>query len=279
MKQHILIYKNKALCVLCTPCRRTRAGLLLHCRAVQRICSCPDQYQVLFQMVLLGWLRWVHAPSPPWLTSGLASASSPHTVSIHGRGTSSDTVFDCFLCALPQYFVDDCNQRLAAELDSREKELAGTRVPERVRMAVRMRLEMLIPYIGAPLSCPCFLAVPASQKLSNSHVVFTLDAALLQPLLASSDMLFVTGVAVQTPGRRPWASRHTLAMWRQLCGSALSWRTTYGTPAETHPQTTTGTPSAACWRQSTRPRSCICSPITHPATPTRGVPSTAGLPM
>lgn len=50
---------------------------------------------------------------------------------------------------LHQYFVDDCNQRLEAELDSRQEELAGMRVPERVRMAVRMRLEMLIPYIGA----------------------------------------------------------------------------------------------------------------------------------
>ena len=58
-----------------------------------------------------------------------------------------------------QHFMEDCNQRLAEELESRAAELAGMRVGERVRLGVRLRLEMLMPYIGtralvqAPLPC------------------------------------------------------------------------------------------------------------------------------
>lgn len=44
--------------------------------------------------------------------------------------------------------MEECNQRLVDELESRADELAAMRVPERIRMAVRWRLEMLIPYMG-----------------------------------------------------------------------------------------------------------------------------------
>ena len=55
------------------------------------------------------------------------------------------------MCGLPmQYFVDDCNQRLVDMLEERKEELAALRTPQRVRLALRARLEMLIPFIGAP---------------------------------------------------------------------------------------------------------------------------------
>lgn len=44
--------------------------------------------------------------------------------------------------------MEECNQRLVDQLESKADELAAMRVPERVRMAVRLRLEMLIPYMG-----------------------------------------------------------------------------------------------------------------------------------
>lgn len=49
-----------------------------------------------------------------------------------------------------QYFVDDCNQRLVEDLEGRAQELASLRTPQRVRLALKARLEMLIPFIGPP---------------------------------------------------------------------------------------------------------------------------------
>ena len=49
-----------------------------------------------------------------------------------------------------QYFEDDCNQRLVEDLEGRAEELAALRTPQRVRLALRARLEMLIPFIGEP---------------------------------------------------------------------------------------------------------------------------------
>jgi len=47
-----------------------------------------------------------------------------------------------------QYFVDDCTQRLVDYLEERAEELASLRTPQRVRLALQARLEMLIPFIG-----------------------------------------------------------------------------------------------------------------------------------
>ncbi len=51
---------------------------------------------------------------------------------------------------LVQYFEDDCNQRLVEDLEGRAEELAALRTPQRVRLALRARLEMLIPFMGEP---------------------------------------------------------------------------------------------------------------------------------
>lgn len=48
-----------------------------------------------------------------------------------------------------QYFVERCNERLVAELVARREELAAVRVPDRIRTAVRLRLQMLAPFMGA----------------------------------------------------------------------------------------------------------------------------------
>jgi len=47
-----------------------------------------------------------------------------------------------------QYFVDDCTQRLVDYLEERAEELASLHTPQRVRLALQARLEMLIPFIG-----------------------------------------------------------------------------------------------------------------------------------
>lgn len=49
-----------------------------------------------------------------------------------------------------QHFVERCNERLVAELVARREELAAMRVPDRIRTAVRLRLQMLAPVMGAP---------------------------------------------------------------------------------------------------------------------------------
>ena len=51
---------------------------------------------------------------------------------------------------LVQYFEEECNQRLVDSLEERAEELAALRTPQRVRLALRARLEMLIPFIGTP---------------------------------------------------------------------------------------------------------------------------------
>ncbi len=45
--------------------------------------------------------------------------------------------------------MERCNKRLVAELVARREELAAMRVPDRIRTAVRLRLEMLAPVMGA----------------------------------------------------------------------------------------------------------------------------------
>ena len=47
--------------------------------------------------------------------------------------------------------MERCNKRLAAELAERRAALAAMRVPDRIRTAVRLRLEMLVPVIGTDL--------------------------------------------------------------------------------------------------------------------------------
>lgn len=47
--------------------------------------------------------------------------------------------------------MERCNKRLAAELAQRRAALTAMRVPDRIRTAVRLRLEMLVPVMGAVL--------------------------------------------------------------------------------------------------------------------------------
>ena len=49
-----------------------------------------------------------------------------------------------------QYFVDDCNRSLMDQLEERADELGSMRTPQRVRLALKARLEMLIPVMGEP---------------------------------------------------------------------------------------------------------------------------------
>ena len=51
-----------------------------------------------------------------------------------------------------QYFVEDCNQRLVDNLEERADELSSLRTPLRVRLALKARLEMLIPVMGELLA-------------------------------------------------------------------------------------------------------------------------------
>lgn len=47
-----------------------------------------------------------------------------------------------------QFFVDKCNSDLSSKLRRHEADLAGMGTTERVRTAVKWRLEMLIPFMG-----------------------------------------------------------------------------------------------------------------------------------
>ncbi len=76
---------------------------------------------------------------------------------------------------LLQYFVEECNHQLAAELESRQEELARMRVPERVRMAVRMRLEMLMPYIGMSSTHKTSINVCHHQVFCRGPQLFSLQ--------------------------------------------------------------------------------------------------------
>jgi hypothetical protein len=49
-----------------------------------------------------------------------------------------------------QYFVDDCNERLVDMLEERREELTALRNPQHVRLALKARLQMLIPFMGTP---------------------------------------------------------------------------------------------------------------------------------
>ena len=53
-------------------------------------------------------------------------------------------IWGCLL----QHFIEQCNGKLAAELADRKNELSVMRTTDRVKLAVRLRLQMLIPYMG-----------------------------------------------------------------------------------------------------------------------------------
>ncbi len=52
-----------------------------------------------------------------------------------------------------QYFVDQCNSKLALELSNMQDTLDSMRIRDRVVLGVRTRLEMVIPHIGM---CLCY---------------------------------------------------------------------------------------------------------------------------
>ncbi|CAK0746843.1 hypothetical protein CVIRNUC_001722 [Coccomyxa viridis] len=60
---------------------------------------------------------------------------------------------------LVEYFVNNCNQRLVDHLEDRADELGSMRTPQRVRLALQARLEMLIPVMD---TWPQALAIQAS---------------------------------------------------------------------------------------------------------------------
>lgn len=52
------------------------------------------------------------------------------------------------LLLLLQFFVEKCNQELAEKLAAHRADLQGLKTRDRIRTAVKWRLEMLIPYMG-----------------------------------------------------------------------------------------------------------------------------------
>ena len=57
--------------------------------------------------------------------------------------------------------MDKCNQELSDKLAKHKAELEGMRTPDRIRTAIRWRLEMLVPYMGATTLIPCSNALLA----------------------------------------------------------------------------------------------------------------------
>ena len=49
--------------------------------------------------------------------------------------------------------MEKCNQELSDKLAKHKAELEGMRTPGRIRTAIRWRLEMLVPYMGATTLC------------------------------------------------------------------------------------------------------------------------------
>ncbi len=71
------------------------------------------------------------------------------------QGTPELFIAACYIrlskaCMALQYFVNNCNQRLVDHLEDRADELGSMRTPQRVRLALQARLEMLIPVMGEP---------------------------------------------------------------------------------------------------------------------------------
>lgn len=71
-----------------------------------------------------------------------------------------------------QFFVEKCNRELSEKLRRHKTDLAGMGTTERVRMAVKWRLEMLIPVMGLlPLAPP-----PNSVARSISHSMAVVES-------------------------------------------------------------------------------------------------------
>lgn len=96
-----------------------------------------------------------HVPRLLWSHAALLAGADDLGLSPAAAGLvgSSDVEF-------VQAFAAQCNRRLARELTARTEQLASLRVRERVALGVRLRLEMLAPYIDSWPRALALLAAP-----------------------------------------------------------------------------------------------------------------------
>ncbi|KAK9827204.1 hypothetical protein WJX74_010318 [Apatococcus lobatus] len=76
---------------------------------------------------------------------------------------------------LVQFFIDQCNAELAAELARRKSELGMMRTIDRVKLAVRLRLEMLVPYIDSWPQALGLMAQPSAAVVGCRQLAFIVD--------------------------------------------------------------------------------------------------------
>ncbi|KAK9819794.1 hypothetical protein WJX72_002458 [[Myrmecia] bisecta] len=107
-------------------------------------------------------LGWTHAA----LVAGAKDVGlSPAAAALLARGEAE----------LVEYFVDHCNLELILQLEAMGEELAQMRVHERVRRAVQMRLQMLIPHIDSWPQALSIRARPANLGMAMRQVASLAD--------------------------------------------------------------------------------------------------------
>lgn len=80
----------------------------------------------------------------------------------------------CFLSCLLvlQYFENKCNEELASQLQNNKEAWQGLRMTQRVRAGLKLRLQMIAPYIGTKYV----------NLISTSQNTSPLPACLVQKL-------------------------------------------------------------------------------------------------
>ncbi|KAK9865342.1 hypothetical protein WJX84_002543 [Apatococcus fuscideae] len=76
---------------------------------------------------------------------------------------------------LVQFFIDQCNAELAAELARRKNELRVLQVGDRIKAAVQLRLEMLAPHMDTWPQAVALMAQPSSAMVGCRQLAFIVD--------------------------------------------------------------------------------------------------------
>ena len=115
-----------------------------------------------------------HVPTYGWSSRAIAAAATEQ-----GLSSASVGLVNRGPVELAEFFADQCNSALAAELAARQDELLAIPVKERLVIMVRLRLEMLVPHLNTWPQAIALLSKPESLPATLSRAHGMIDAMWL----------------------------------------------------------------------------------------------------
>ena len=124
----------------------------------------PDERELLLEHALK------HAVEKGWSRDALRAAAKDL-----GLSPAIGGLLDRGDVELVEYFLDKCNGKLTEDLKSMEAQLKEMRIRDKIRTAVKIRLEMVQPYINVWPQALAVLAQPQNAPRAVSKLAKMVD--------------------------------------------------------------------------------------------------------